>query len=390
MNQERQMKLKGKRGAVSHLIARAVGAWCVLLLGLAHAGEPSAVRLADSPAGGSKQSAAEATRQEADRAQKALSQELDKPADEPMTAMTATGLRPDPSAFQPGDLLWPRKPHQYIPYRSQPVGTLKKDKGEWEQEKQRFLARVKNDPQASDYDRALAARLETLSFEKFHERYVGDGGEGELTAQGWVPYVGHVAMLYFKDDRPWVVEAIPGQVRTTSYENWIRERGHEYVWHGRVRGLTDDQRLNMIVQALQHDHKPYEFWNFDLSDEGGFYCSKLMWHAVFRASGVALDDDPEPRRFFWYSPKQMFRSRHIQVLSSPGDYGTASVDVPQSARQAADRPTFDKSLEGMSCDVQFSTCVKTCRTPDLERCVQSCCCRFGGGACPEAPNCCSR
>lgn len=331
----------------------------------------------------------DSVRQEAERAQKDLLQELGG-SEAPVTSMKATRVRPDPSTFQAGDLLWPRKPNQYIPYGTEPTGSLKKDKAEWEREKGAFLERVRRDPDATDYDRALAIRLETMSFERFHDRYIGEGGEGELSAQGWLPYVGHVAMVFFKDGHPWVVEAIPGKVRTIAYEEWLKERGYEYVWHGRIRGLTDAQRVHMVAEAIRHETKPYEFWNFNLGDEGGFYCSKLMWHALFRASGVALDDDPEPRRFFWYSPKQMFRSRHIQVLYSPEDYGTASVDSPSSTRQAADRPTFDKGLEGMRCDVRFATCVKTCRTPDLERCVQSCCCRFGGGACPEAPNCCSR
>jgi cell wall-associated NlpC family hydrolase len=338
----------------------------------------------------STHSAAEATRKEADRAQEELSRELHKPAEEPVAAMKAKPRLPDPSRFQPGDLLWPRKVNQYVPYDSQPTGAFKTDKAEWEQEKQRFLSRVKHDPRASDYDRALAARLESLSFETFHERYVGDGGEGELTAQGWIPYVGHVAMVFYKDGKPWVVEAVPGKVRTISYEDWLTKRGHEHVWHGRVSGLTDEQRLHMIAEAIRHEAKPYEFWNFNLADETGFYCSKLMWYAAFRASGIALDDDSEPRRFFWYSPKQMFRSRHIQVLYSPGDYGTASVEAPNSAQTGTVAPTFEKTLEGKSCDVVFSECVMTCRTPDLEGCVQSCCCRFGTTACPEAPRCCPR
>ena len=329
----------------------------------------------------------ESIRQEAEQAQEELSQELGK-TDAPVAAMKAQLARPDPSTFRAGDLLWPRKPQYYIPYGTQPMGSLKKDKAKWEREKQVFVEQVKKDPRSTEYDRALASRLKELSFEQFHARYIGDG-EGELSAQGWIPYVGHVAMLFFKNDTPWVVEAIPGQVRTIAYTDWLSERGHEYIWHGRVGNLTDEQRLSVVAEALQQDQKPYEFWNFNLADGIGFYCSKLVWHAMFRAVGLALDDDPEPRRFFWYSPKQMIKSRHIQILYSPGDYATASVDSPNPAKKI-DGPAFDKSFEGQSCELVFSDCIKKCRTPELESCAKSCCCRFGGVVCPDAPNCCAR
>lgn len=371
----------------------AVFAWPLWMFALsvsAHAGEPSITPIIDRPVGASRLPATESTRHEADRAHEALSQELGAPADERVTAMKAARRLPDPSAFQPGDILWPRKGNQYIPYGTQPAGTFKTDKTEWEREKQQFLSRVKTDPKTSDYEQALASRLEGISFETFHERYVGDRGEGELSAQGWIPYVGHVAMVFFKDGAPWVVEAVPGKVRTIAYEEWLSTRGHEYVWHGRIRGLTAEQRVHMIAEAIRHESKPYDFWNFHLADEGGFYCSKLMWFALFRASGIAMDDDPEPRRFFWYSPKQMFKSQHIQILYSPGDYGTASADGSSPSQQPSGEPTFDAAAEGQSCEVTFSNCAKTCRTPDLERCLQSCCCRFGGRACPEAPNCCAQ
>lgn len=351
----------------------------------AHGGESmttpkQAVAKPGSASGGS-------IRQEAEKAQEELSQELGR-TDAPVKAMKAPFARPDPSSFQAGDLLWPRKPQYYIPYGTQPMGSFKKDKAEWEREKQVFVERVKKDPKATEYDRALATRLKDLSFEQFHARYIGDG-EGELSAQGWVPYVGHVAMVFFKNDTAWVVEAIPGQVRTIAYADWLSVRGHEYIWHGRVENLTDAQRMSVVLEALQHDQKPYEFWNFNLANGDGFYCSKLVWHVMFHALGLALDDDPEPRRFFWYSPKQMIKSRHIKILYSPGDYATASVDSPNPA-QKTDGSVFDKTLEGQSCELVFSDCIQKCRTPELESCAQSCCCRFGGARCPDAPNCCAQ
>ena len=75
--------------------------------------------------------------------------------------------------------------------------------------------------------------------------------------------------------------------------------------------------------------KPYEFFNFDLNDDSGFYCSKLAWMSVWRATSraaqrapVAVDDNPNPRRSFfdWFSPKQLVNARRVTLLHKPGDY----------------------------------------------------------------------
>ena len=371
-------------------LAARVCALCLLALPvLSNAGEPLKAPLVGAFVGAPEKSPTESIRQEAERAQQELSKELGGSPDAPVTAMTAKRSRPNPAAFKTGDLIWPRKPNQYVPYDTQPTGSFAKDKAEWEREKRTFLERVSKDGTASDYERAVAAGLEAMTFERFHARYIGEGGDGELSAQGWLPYVGHVAMVFFKEDKPWVVEAIPGKVRTIAYEDWLKERGDEYVWHGRLKTLTEPQRAKLVAEMVRHDQKPYSFWNLNLADAGWFYCSKLMWYGIFQAIGLALDDDPEPRRFFWYSPKQMMKSRHIQMLYSPGDYGAASLESPGAAQKDGGAAVFDKSLEGKSCDVVFADCVKRCHTPELEACVQSCCCRFGGATCPGAPNCCT-
>lgn len=57
-------------------------------------------------------------------------------------------------------------------------------------------------------------------------------------------------------------------------------------------------------------------------DDSAFYCSKLAWLAAMRSLGFAVDDDPNPKRSFWFSPKQFLYSRRVARLNDPGEYAT--------------------------------------------------------------------
>jgi uncharacterized protein YycO len=65
---------------------------------------------------------------------------------------------------------------------------------------------------------------------------------------------------------------------------------------------------------------PYRFFNFDLGDTSGFYCSKLAWYCIKSATGTAPDDNANPRRILWYSPKRLMKSHHVTLLRNPGNY----------------------------------------------------------------------
>jgi hypothetical protein len=58
------------------------------------------------------------------------------------------------------------------------------------------------------------------------------------------------------------------------------------------------------------------FWNFDLADASDFYCSKLAWLSVRDALSFAIDGDENPRRRFWFSPKQLPYLKRIERLTS--------------------------------------------------------------------------
>jgi hypothetical protein len=42
------------------------------------------------------------------------------------------------------------------------------------------------------------------------------------------------------------------------------------------------------------------------------------------------DDNPSPNRVLWYSPKQLTKSKHIELIVNPGDYGSRQRRPPGS------------------------------------------------------------
>ena len=92
-------------------------------------------------------------------------------------------------------------------------------------------------------------------------------------------------------------------------------------WIGHFTDFNDGE-VDSIVDVMLAEveaGKPYDFWNFDLTDSSGFYCSKLVWYAVQKATGTRLDEGLT-RPLPWYSPKQMHSSRYIELVVGPEDY----------------------------------------------------------------------
>ncbi|MBZ3691637.1 YiiX/YebB-like N1pC/P60 family cysteine hydrolase [Phyllobacterium calauticae] len=245
-------------------------------------------------------------------------------ASEPVT--TAKTLRPDPSEFQSGDFVWPKKPGVIVPYSAAYAPDMRQvptdfyDRQKFETEKRAYLEQVaKSDP---DFTAAREARLNRLDFEEFAKLYHGPQKlSKESLGTGSIVYVGHVAILEICDGKPFVIEAVSGRgVVRQSYENWLASRPGEEVWHGRVADLPQEQRSEIPAEAKKYLDRPYEFFNLDLNDDSGFYCSKLVWLAIFRSLQFAIDDDPESERFFWFSPKQLMNARRVELLYSPGSY----------------------------------------------------------------------
>ncbi|MGR4928240.1 YiiX/YebB-like N1pC/P60 family cysteine hydrolase [Bradyrhizobium sp. CAR08] len=230
---------------------------------------------------------------------------------------------PDPMQFQSGDFLWPKKPGVFVPYDAGPPRPVDADKAKWIEERDRFIADVAS--KAPYFTPAQTERMRKLTYEDFHEKYTGTRKSGNATYSAGGPiYVGHVAIIDIDQaGAPWIIEALWGKgVIRRPYSDWTTERAGEVVWLGRLAKLSSADRARIPDEARKYIGKPYDFWNFNLNDDTGFYCSKLAWLAAFRSLKIAVDDDLNPKRAFWFSPKQFLYVTRMTRLINPGPYGS--------------------------------------------------------------------
>lgn len=231
---------------------------------------------------------------------------------------------PDSKTFQSGDLIWPKRPGEFVPYNSGTVSPYDEEKLRWINERRAFVDKVRSNPKSSQELRQLAADLSLLDFNEFLTLYQADQTPGtprEYGGGATVLYVGHVGVISIEDGEPTVVEALWGKgVVQSKYESWLINRPGAWVWHGRVANRSQDERALIAVEAKKYLQRPYNFWNFDLADASGFYCSKLCWLAIRDALNLAVDDNPNPSRPFWFSPKQLLKARRVEKLFVPGSY----------------------------------------------------------------------
>ena len=245
---------------------------------------------------------------------------------------------PDPKKFQSGDFLWPARPGAFIPFNNTRSLRPNAEDSSWEEEKRRFIeeARRSDNPAL----RAIADDMETLSYEEFEARYFNNSGGANT--RSLAPFgtgsfeVGHVAVIEIDaGGTAWVVEAMPksqqryealfsrfknGVIRT-KYTNWIAQHEGYNVWHGRLKGVAASGRSVIVREAKAFLGRDYWFWSFDLADETGFYCSKLVWVSVWKALGIPLDGDKTFLRNFWVTPKTLINSKLVDLLHNPGTYG---------------------------------------------------------------------
>jgi cell wall-associated NlpC family hydrolase len=232
-------------------------------------------------------------------------------------------LVPEVSALQSGDLLWPKKPGKFVPYDSTTQEDFEAQRQKWLTEKVAYIQRVRNSPTPGLHALQWATDLEQMTFEDFVRIYEGDHDENYVVKYGGQSplYVGHVAIVLVENGTPHVVEAVMGKgVIRSTYAEWLAGRPGELVWHGRVKGVNEQQKMNIAATAVSFLGRPYSFWNFNLGDDTVFYCSKLVWLSVQRAAAITLDDDPAAERYIWYSPKRLMKSPHVELLLTHGDY----------------------------------------------------------------------
>jgi cell wall-associated NlpC family hydrolase len=234
-----------------------------------------------------------------------------------------TTSAPVAAQLQAGDLIWPKKPEAVVPFNSRPGESNQEDANLWRQEKEAYLVTLRNKPNPTPEEKERYSVLRSTTYEEFAAQYLDDRIPGEPATLGVGGfYVGHVGIVEILNGKPMIVEAVWGKgVRRISYEEWLRERPGELVWLARLKDISPEKREAVAKTASQFIDKPYSFWNFNLLDTTGFYCSKLVWFSILAGAGFPPDDNPNPNRILWYSPKQLMRSRHIEFIANPGSYG---------------------------------------------------------------------
>ena len=230
--------------------------------------------------------------------------------------------RPDPSTFESGDFVWPKNPGAFVPYRSESKTSIESDRERWDKEKKDFLERARRG--GIQIDEQVIDWIAALSYDEFRVRYMMDEDPHGVTpySSGRGVSVGHVGVIELDEKKePWIIEALlESGVTRSNYSTWIAKRESELVWHGQLKNTSLTKRMEIAAQAKAYVSKPYEFWNFDLADDSGFYCSKLVWLATMKATGIAIDGNLNSSRGFWLSPKQILYSSKIERRTDPGDY----------------------------------------------------------------------
>ncbi|QJW85451.1 hypothetical protein HK414_25395 [Ramlibacter terrae] len=215
-----------------------------------------------------------------------------------------------------------------MPYDSSEEVTREVAAAQWQLERDGFVAKVRSDPTSSPELRQLATYLEALSYGEFATRYLSDVDTARIAEYGGLDdifSVGHVGIIDVVGGVPYVIEAVWGgikKVQRISYDDWLKARPSSWVWVARPVAMSDKQRSSFVEEARSFVGRPYDFWNFDLSDDSAFYCSKLVWLAYRRAVGHSIDGHA-PTRSFWFSPKQLWslhRSGILQNVNVPRQY----------------------------------------------------------------------
>lgn len=252
---------------------------------------------------------------------------------------------PDPAQFATGDLVWPKPAGTLIPYsgvdpQKAALSNPELREDEWQKLRVDFVRSTRSNaaqlPEADrSYQLQLAQIIEDMTYSEFINKYAAEATPQEFQTYGigQIAYVGHVAFIEVDPATkvPYVIEAVYGKnqactscVQRIAYADWLKNRGDVLVWHGRLKGLDEAARIEVVKYARQQVDKPYRFFNFDLADDAGFYCSKLVWQAVKKATGIAVDGNDSPRRLIWFSPLQLMRSKaNVALISSPGNYRNA-------------------------------------------------------------------
>lgn len=108
------------------------------------------------------------------------------------------------------------------------------------------------------------------------------------------PY-SHVGVIFFRDGKPYVFEAV-STVQYTPLSKWTaRGEGGRFIIKRLKRALTGAEKSKLRTAARMYEGKPYDLY-FEWSDQR-IYCSELVWKIYQRALGVKLGELQKLREF---------------------------------------------------------------------------------------------
>jgi uncharacterized protein YycO len=116
----------------------------------------------------------------------------------------------------------------------------------------------------------------------------------------------HCGIIFYKDNKPYVFEAV-NPVKLTPLSNWInRGAGSKYKVVRLNYKLRDNHKMIMLSYAKRQLGKQYDL-KFQWSDNK-MYCSELVWK-IYRSSGYTIS---EPRKFSDYNLNNPSVQKEIQ------------------------------------------------------------------------------
>jgi hypothetical protein len=249
---------------------------------------------------------------------------------------------PNAATFRTGDLLWPKRKGALVPRtRGFQAAGPNPDRQNWEATRRQAMA----NPGAAGLSPEVAAKLASMSYEEF-ERIYFSATASEAPPSAPAPgattrslgamrqpiSLGHVALIdidangvvHITEATPTRPDGTPAGVVRSRYADWLRRYADIQVWHGRFRDLDAAQARRIVEVAVSQLGKPYDFFNFDLDDDRGFYCSKLIWMCVWRGAKFAVVENPDPNRGNrfppWFAPKTLIAAKRVTLLHNPGEY----------------------------------------------------------------------
>ena len=151
---------------------------------------------------------------------------------------------PNVEDLQAGDLIWPKKPGEVIPYSATSGRPHESDAQRWGEERDLFIVELMQRPSLSSADRERLRVLRDMYYDHFLEVFSENVTPGEIVPYGGVVGVGHVAIVRMKDGTtPTVVEALWGKgIEETPYKAWTAQRAGQWFWHGRLEDVESGKK----------------------------------------------------------------------------------------------------------------------------------------------------